>query len=376
LGVVTKVHKFSVETLKGQIHGDLKSPVTKAWLNLDLSSLDLNPIHRFNQPGLCPKDLYHGCIDYNIVSLPPKMDKDHKKFMDNHITLLCGSVDVASHSPQNVCIIMDMPTPPLPLQSVVAFRLWHEGDLYDNWSVASLAMSDNTKLQAITDGIHQAYNVGLEDMCQVHVFPNSSNMLCLAVDVSHHLGQHVSLSICMVLEPRHQHHMNNTVHFHHITDGVDLEDHQLAHILTTLTCAKAGRAPVISADFARCRAVMQMLNGWNSLFWSKKYIGSNFLALHQRKDTPLVVTHVNSGPWMCKAGHSHSLTAHLVCCTTEHTPSGAFCSRFFPEESTSCRCGFPMETVSHILYWCRCGPGALYGRRRRPAAILCCRCSG
>jgi hypothetical protein len=45
-------HKFSVETLKGQIHGDLKSPITKAWLNLDLSMLDLDPVHRFNQPGL------------------------------------------------------------------------------------------------------------------------------------------------------------------------------------------------------------------------------------------------------------------------------------------------------------------------------------
>jgi hypothetical protein len=33
------------------------------------------------------------------------------------------------------------------------------------------------------------------------------------------------------------------------------------HILTTLNCIQAGRAPVISADFARCRAVTQMLNG-------------------------------------------------------------------------------------------------------------------
>jgi hypothetical protein len=73
-------HKFSVETLKGQIWGDLKSPITEAWLNLDLSSLDLNPVNRFNQPGLCPKDLYHGHIVYNIVSSLPKTDKDHKKF--------------------------------------------------------------------------------------------------------------------------------------------------------------------------------------------------------------------------------------------------------------------------------------------------------
>jgi hypothetical protein len=67
---------------------------------------------------------------------------------------------------------------------------------------------------------------------------------------------------------------------------------------------------------------------------------------------PFCPDHVKSGPWMCKAGHSHSLIACLVCGTTGHAPIGAYRSRFFPEESTACRCGFPMETVSHVLYWC------------------------
>jgi hypothetical protein len=47
--------------------------------------------------------------------------------------------------------------------------------------------------------------------------------------------------------------------------SMDLEDHQLAHILTTSTCVEAGSAPVISANFARCRGVTQRLNGWNSV---------------------------------------------------------------------------------------------------------------
>jgi hypothetical protein len=125
----------------------------------------------------------------------------------------------------------------------------------------------------------------------------------------------------------------------------------LLHILATSTCVKAGSAPVISANFARHRAVTQMLGGWNSLFQSKKYIRSNFLTLYQRKDTPFIPTHVKSGLWMW-VGHSHSLTARLVHCTTRHAPIRAYHSRFFPEESMTCSCGFPMETVSHILYWC------------------------
>jgi hypothetical protein len=157
-------HKFSVETLKGRIRGDLKSPVTEAWLNLDLSSLDLDPVNRFNQTGLHPKDLYHGHIVYDIVSSLPKTDKDHKKFMADRINLLRSSVDVASHSPQRICIVTDVSTPSLPLQSVAAFRLWHEEDLYNDWSAAGVSTSDDTELQAIADGVCQAYNVGLEDV--------------------------------------------------------------------------------------------------------------------------------------------------------------------------------------------------------------------
>jgi hypothetical protein len=291
-------------------------------------------------------------IVYDIVSSLPKTDKDHKKFMADQINLLHGSVDVASHSPQHVCIVTDMSTPPLPLRSVVAFCLWHEGDLYDDWYAASLATSDNTKLQAMVDSICQAYNVGLEDIHQVHVFSSSANVLCLTMDMPHHLGQHLSLSICKVLVLWLQHHPNNSVHFHHITAGVDLEDHQLVYILATSTHIEVGSAPVISANFVRHGVVTWMPDGWNSLFQSKKYIRSNFLILYQRKDTPLILTHVKSGLWMCKVGHSHSLTACLVCCTTGHVPIRAFHSRFFLEESMACKCGFPMETVSHILYWC------------------------
>jgi hypothetical protein len=131
-----------------------------------------------------------------------------------------------------------------------------------------------------------------------------------------------------------------------------LEDHQLAHILATSTHVETGSVPVISADFVKHRVVTWMLEGWNSLSQSKKYIGLNFLTLYQRKDTPFILTHVKSGLWMCKVRHSPSLTARLVCCTTRHAPIRAYRSRFFPEESTACSCGFPMETVSHILYQC------------------------
>jgi hypothetical protein len=68
----------------------------------------------------------------------------------------------------------------LPLQSAAAFRLWHEGNLYDDWSAAGLSTPDDVELQAIADRVCQAYNVGLEDVQQIHVFSNSaSQWTCL-----------------------------------------------------------------------------------------------------------------------------------------------------------------------------------------------------
>jgi hypothetical protein len=107
-----------------------------------------------------------------------------------------------------------------------------------------------------------------------------------------------------------------------------------------------------------------MLSGWNALFRTKKYAGSSFLPLYQGKNL-LVPTHVNSGPWMRRTGHSHELTACLVRCITGHAPIGLFRSRFFPLESTACRCGLPMETVSHVLYRC-----PLYEREEVPSEKL------
>lgn len=109
-----------------------------------------------------------------------------------------------------------------------------------------------------------------------------------------------------------------------------------------------------------------MLDGWKSLFQSRKYIGSNFLTLYAKKDTSLVPTHLNGRPWMCKTGHSHALTTHLVRCTTGHAPIGECQAQFFKEESYTCRCGVLRETVQHVLRNC-----LRYGWEDKPSRQLC-----
>lgn len=354
--LISRNHKFSVETLHARNLscklGKLVSPVVEAWANLGLSSLDLDPVHSLNQPGKRPKDIFPGWIVYDIVTPPPKGSEHHKELMKDRNSLLKGAVDAASHSPWGICIITDVSTPPAPMQSVAVYCAWHAGDLYNDWFATGLSISDDAELQVITEGIQQASNIGLEDIHDIHIFSDSTNALRHSLDASHHSGQVSSLRICEVLLPWLQHHTIHKIHLHPIGDGVEIKDHQLAHIHAVLTCIEAGGSPVISANFVQHGVVTCMLNGWKSLFQSRKYIGSHFLILYAKKDTPLSPTHVNSGPWMCKTGHSHALTACLVHCITGHAPIGEFHARFFKEESTACRCGLLVETAQHVLYTC------------------------
>jgi hypothetical protein len=72
--LVDRDHKFSIKTLKGQIQGDLKSPVTEAWLNLDLSSLDLDPINRTNL-ACTPRIYTMGASSMTLCPLHPKQTR-------------------------------------------------------------------------------------------------------------------------------------------------------------------------------------------------------------------------------------------------------------------------------------------------------------
>jgi hypothetical protein len=104
--------------LKGEVNGlYMRASISmsggsEAWRNLGISSVDLDPVHRFAQPGIRPRDLFPGRIVLDIVKPPDKSDKDRKEFMAEQNRHLAREVDSASHSPQRVCIVTDTSTPP------------------------------------------------------------------------------------------------------------------------------------------------------------------------------------------------------------------------------------------------------------------------
>lgn len=350
----------SVDSLPPCTKAGLKSPVMEAWANLDLCSRDLDPVHPLATPGLRPKDLFPRRIVYDIPS-PPLKKEDRKEFLDERREALTILADLSSGLPDHMCIISDALCPPLPLQSVAAWRTWHGGDLYEDWAAAGLSTSDDAELQALAGGVQQAGGCGLDGINAIHIFSDSVNALKSAFDATHHSGQTSSLPVCDLLVPWLQGNAQRSVHLHHVTKGVELVEHELVHLAATSIRVEAGASPLISASYARKDTVSRMLGSWKDSFRDKKYIGNNFLTLYESKDVPLVPTHLNQGPWMRKTGHSNTLTARLAHSVTGHAPIGEYRSRFFPLEPTSCRCGFPLESVRHVYRDC-----PLFERESRP----------
>jgi hypothetical protein len=149
---------------------------------------------------------------------------------------------------------------------------------------------------------------------------------------------------------------------HHITNGVELDDHELAHMTCMGIHAEAGGNPLISADRAR-KDIDHMIIGWRDLFQSKKYISNSFLKLYSTKDTPLVPS---QGPWINKVQESQDLTTCLAHSITGHAPIRSYRERFFSEEHTHCTCRFHTKTVSHVLKDCE-----NFAHAEKPKCQLC-----
>jgi hypothetical protein len=238
------------------------------------------------------------------------------------------------------------------MQAVACWRIWHNGNFTEDWQAVSLCTSDDAELHAIAGGASAIREYNLDEIQEIHIYSDSTNALNLAFDASHHSGQIESLTIIETLAPWLEESPLRSLTLHHITNGVELDDHELAHMTCTGIRAEAGGNPTISADKARKDAIDRMINGWRDLFQSKKYIGNSFLKLYSAKDTPLVPSHLKGGPWLNKVQESQDLTARLARSITGHAPIGSFRERFFPEERVHCTCGFHTETVSHILKDC------------------------
>lgn len=81
---------------------------------------------------------------------------------------------------------------------------------------------------------------GWEGIVAIHIFSDSVNALKGVFDATHHSGQSASLSVCEPLVPWLQENAGRSVHLHHVTKGMELEEHELVHLHATSIWVEAG----------------------------------------------------------------------------------------------------------------------------------------
>ncbi|PPQ93647.1 hypothetical protein CVT25_012522 [Psilocybe cyanescens] len=111
-----------------------------------------------------------------------------------------------------------------------------------------------------------------------------------------------------------------------------------------------GPRPATSFDSLRMQAALSRGAFWNVLFQAPEYRGRNFLQL-KTVDGAVAQPGAKDNPWIHFANMSSpQLYARMCRCILNHAPIGSYYSRFnLNDGHTSCPCGCPWETRTHIL---------------------------
>ncbi|PPQ95733.1 hypothetical protein CVT25_000768 [Psilocybe cyanescens] len=122
--------------------------------------------------------------------------------------------------------------------------------------------------------------------------------------------------------------------------------HYKAHEYATELKVALGPRPATSFD----QAALSRGASWNVLFQDPEYRGRNFLQL-KTVDGAVAQPGGKDNPWVHFANMSSpQLYARMCRCILNHAPIGSYYSRFnLNDGHTSCPCGCPWETRTHIL---------------------------
>jgi hypothetical protein len=173
----------------------------EAWANFDLSTRDLDPIHPLGRPGNHPCDTLEGRIKLDFAPPPPHEKDKREEYRNNRKAVLEASFLDASCRDDAISIVSDTSVPDLPMQAVTCWRIWHNGNFMEDWQAVSLCTSDDTELHAIAGGTSALKEYNLDEIQEIQVYSDSTNMLNRSFDASHHSGQCESLMIIETLAP-------------------------------------------------------------------------------------------------------------------------------------------------------------------------------
>ena len=101
----------------------------------------------------------------------------------------------------------------------------------------------------------------------------------------------------------------------------------------------------LSWDFSRKLECNDLTNRWKMTFQALNLKDNQFLDLVDNDNKPLEPSYIKSGPWLQNFSHSNSLYTKATRAITNHTLTGEYKLRFFPNKEFSCSYSqYPIES--------------------------------
>src|SRR6202023_3589813 len=335
-------HPMSMSELSIGERAKVRSPITEAWANSDLCTVDLYPHNEFNIPGSRIVDVCPERIVFDTPSPVRGKREAVKKYREVRKEALEKAFLDASTSADCLTVVCDASVPGGPHQAVSAWSVWSFGlEIQRDWAAAGLALPEDAELHAISQAVTCTVKE-LEGKGKLHIFADSLTPLKWAVDPSLHSSQVHSLNFLWHVWLWLHGEAGSHIVLHYVDKDVGLDMHSLVHLLATSTKVEAGGAPERSMGYARMQLILNMLREWGKMSLSSRYIGHRYIRLCEGLGVIIQPSHLRGGHVFKAVGRSNRLAARLVCGLTGHAPIGTYRERFHHLPS-HCISGHPFE---------------------------------
>ncbi|PPQ94997.1 hypothetical protein CVT25_003775 [Psilocybe cyanescens] len=207
--------------------------------------------------------------------------------------------------------------------------------------VAGKVTAPDAELYAIRSAIVNA--TSRDDCMDIFIFTDSMASARQAVNPSIHSRHGHSVAVCEALQTWFTRKDGQSITFAYVPSRLQWDLHYKAHDRT-------GPTPSTSFDSLRMQAALSHGTSWNVLFQDPEYRGRSFLQL-KTVDGAVAQPGGKNNPWVHFANMSSpQLYARMCRCILNHAPIGSYYSQFnLNDGHTSCMCGCPWETRTHIL---------------------------
>ena len=287
-------------------------------------------------------DRFHERISIVVPVHPPKHSDLFQTWLQDWKAASLDAINAA-----NFCIASDASIN--KGRGTAAFAAFQHGaEIYHHFRPCAASSSFDAELSAILDAIE--YTSASLSGKIIFVIDNKA-ALSKATDVSSHSGFPISLQIVKHLSSWLQSNHTNYIEFRWFPSHCGLQYNERADKLACTPFPRVAPSPSVTTASRLRHLKRTAVTEWRSqsaAFLARHHIRFKF----KRKAAVPQLWGKSSRQFINAADNDISLLSRFTRLTSGHAPIGSYRQKFFPDKSTECSCGHPLQDVEHLSSQC------------------------